>query len=251
MHWYDILLPGAILLVAGVGAWYVIHYPQDSIVANFITWTKLLTCLKQHLYLILVSSALAVCTSVPLGIIITRKSFQRLCGPVVAVVNICQTIPSFAVIALFVGILGIGAKTAIFALWIYSLLPILNNTIAGIRGVNPAMIDAAYGMGMTKFETLYKIELPSALPVIFAGIRTAVVINVATAIIAAFVGAGGLGDLIIAGKNINRMQIMLLGAGYSTLLALFIDNVLGLIERLLSHDGNAPSQAEKSPIKAA
>ncbi len=248
-HGPDWIMPVSIVILALIFGRYVLEYPKDSIVSSFLTLPKIITCLRQHIYLIVVSSTLAICTSVPLGLILTRKMFKKICGFVVALVNICQTIPSFAVIALFVGILGIGAKTAIFALWIYSLLPILNNTIAGINGVNPSIIDAARGMGMTKAQILFKIEVPLAFPVIFAGIRTAVVINVATAIIAAFVGAGGLGDLIIAGKNINRMQIMLLGAGYATMLALFIDSILGIIEKRLTTTDNVTLAPEKIATK--
>ena len=101
-----------------------------------------------------------------------------------------------------------------------------------MNGLDPAVIDASRGMGMTKLRTLYKIEIPLAVPVIMAGIRTAVVINVATAVIAAYVGGGGLGDLIIAGKNVNRWQILLLGGGYATLIALLFDYLLGIVERV-------------------
>ena len=236
LSWRDVRLPIAVIVIGLVYGIYVINNPMDNMVANFLTVPLILTSLKQHIYLIVVSSVLAICTAVPLGIILTRPLFRKFSSFVVGIVNLCQTIPSFAVIALFVGILGIGSKTAIFALWIYSLLPILNNTIAGINGVDPAVIDSAKGMGMTKTRTLFKIELPLAIPVIMAGIRTAVVINVATAVIAAYVGGGGLGDIIIAGKNINRWQVLLLGAGYATLIALFFDHILGVVERLLVDD---------------
>lgn len=160
--------------------------------------------------------------------------FKRVTPFVVAIVNIFQAVPGLAVVALTVGFLGIGNKTTIFALWIYSLLPILNNTIAGMRGVSDSVIDSARGMGMTKTRILFKIEIPLAMSVIMAGIRTAAVINVATAVIGAWVGAGGLGDIIIAGKNSNRWQVLLLGAGYSTCIALLFDHVTGLVERMLT-----------------
>lgn len=233
--WVDFILPVVLIALAIFIGWYILKYPTDKIVSNFVTLPRIETAVWQHLYLISISSALAIATSVPLGMILTRKSMRYLCGPMVSIVNFGQTIPSFAVIALCFGILGIGAKSAIFALWLYSLLPILNNTIAGLRGVDHNIIDAARGMGMTKLQILFKIEMPLALPVIFAGIRTAVVINVATAIIAAFVGAGGLGDFIIAGKNINRMQIMLLGAGYATMMALILDSIFAMIEKRVSY----------------
>ena len=234
LKWTDAILPLIIIFVAVLYAFYVLNYPMDTMVAGFLTPKLIITSLRTHLFLIIVSSSLAIFTAIPLGIALTRPILRRFCPFVVGIVNLCQTIPSFAVIAFFVGILGIGSKTAIVALWVYSLLPILNNTIAGMNGLDPAIIDASRGMGMTKFHTLYKIEVPLAATVIMAGIRTAVVINVATAVIAAYVGGGGLGDIIIAGKNINRWQVLLLGAGYATLFALMFDYLLGLAERLMS-----------------
>lgn len=233
IHWYDWIMPVILVLIAYFWSNWVITCPSDDTVARYINWTKLLHATWQHLYIILISAALAIITALPLGLLLTRPACKKICGPVVSIVGILQTIPSFAVVGVMFSILGIGAKTAIFALWIYSLLPILNNTIAGIRSVNPAVIDAGRGMGLTKMGILFKVEVPLAMPVIFAGIRTAVVINVATAIIAAFVGAGGLGDFIIAGKNYMRYQIMLLGAGIATLMALLLDELLGMVEKIL------------------
>jgi osmoprotectant transport system permease protein len=235
LYWTDITLPLVVVSIGVLYSLYVIFFPMDSMVKDFLTVDLILSRLSQHLYLVAVSSLLAIVTAVPLGIILTRPMFKKFCNFVVGVVNICQTVPGLAVIALFVGVLGIGSKTAIFALWIYSLLPILNNTIAGINGIDPAIIGYAAGMGMTKSHTLTRIEIPLAMPVIMAGIRTAVVINVATTVIAAYVGAGGLGDIIIAGKNINRWQVLVLGAGFSALIALLIDHILGVIERVLTN----------------
>ena len=234
LRWTDIILPLVVVAAALAFGIYVIKNPMDNMVANYITPKLVTSALRRHLYLIVVSSFMAICTSVPLGIILTRPAFRKLTPYVVGLVNICQTVPSLAVIALFVGILGIGSRTAIFALWIYSLLPILNNTIAGIDSVDPAIIDSARGMGMTKLKILWNVELPLAMPVIMAGIRTAVVINVATAIIAAYVGGGGLGDIIIAGKNINRWQAWSLGAILATCIALLFDHILGVVERILT-----------------
>ena len=230
----DFILPIIIIALSIGYGYYVLTYPVDTIVSNYLSLPLIFKMVRQHFYLILVSASLAIATSVPLGILLSRPMFKRLRSLIVGIVNVGQTIPSLAVIALFVGILGIGSKTAIFALWMYSLLPILNNTIAGMTGVSPFIIDSAIGMGMTKVRTLFFVELPIALPVIMAGIRTAVVINVATAVIAAYVGAGGLGDFIIAGKNINRWQILLLGAGYASLIALLLDHILGVVERILT-----------------
>lgn len=227
----DILL---MLFIVGIGtafSVYVVSFPQDRIVERFISYSRILRSLWQHVYIVAISSFLAIATSIPLGIILTRPKFKKLAPKVLSVVNIGQTIPSLAIVALFVGFLGIGEKTAILALWIYSILPILNNTLVGILEVDPSIMEAARGMGMTPKRILYKIEVPMALPIIIAGIRTAVTINIGTAILAAFVGGGGLGDLIISGNNINRWQILILGASLPALMALLADVVFGIVER--------------------
>jgi len=231
--WHDFILPVVAITLAIGYAIYVINFPAHSMVAFFVTPEVIISSLRTHLYLVGLSMLLAIAVAVPLGILLTRNRFKKLTPYVVGIVNIGQTIPSFAVIALFVGILGIGERTAIFALWVYSLLPILNNTIAGINGVDSSIINASTGMGMTRFHSLYKIEIPLAMPVIMAGIRTAVVINAGTAVIASYVGAGGLGDIIVTGLKIMQPQILILGAGYATIVALLLDYLLGMAERLL------------------
>lgn len=234
LRWTDAILPVVVIGIAVAYYFYVMNFPMDPMTEGYLKPSLISGAIIKHFYLVIVSSVLAICTSVPLGVALSRPLFKKVTPFVVALVNIFQAVPGLAVVALTVGFLGIGNKTAIFALWIYSLLPILNNTIAGMKGVDPAVIDSARGMGMTKTRILFKIEIPLAMSVIMAGIRTAVVINVATAVIAAWVGAGGLGNLIITGKNINRWQVLLLGAGYSTCIALLFDHVIGLAERLLT-----------------
>lgn len=226
-----ILFPLILILIGLFYTFYVVNYPQDKIVADFVSYSKVFNLLKQHIILVLVSSAAAILISVPLGIFLTRPKFRNLTNIFLSVVNIGQTIPSLAILALFVSILGIGFKSALFALWIYSLLPILNNTLVGITGVNDYIIEAATGMGMNPMKILTKIELPLAFPVIMAGIRTAVTVNIGTATLAAFVGAGGLGEMIIAGNNINRWQIVILGALLSALLAILADYLMALFEK--------------------
>ncbi|RLC98053.1 MAG: ABC transporter permease, partial [Chloroflexi bacterium] len=135
----------------------------------------------EHLRLILISTGLAIAAAVPAGILITRRGFRDFSGLILGVANIGQSVPSIAILAVFMGILGIGAKTAIFALWLYALLPIVRNTATGIEEVDPNIIEAATGMGMTSRQILLQIELPLAFPVMFAGMRTAAVINVGTA----------------------------------------------------------------------
>lgn len=229
------IFPLLLLLIAFVYSFYVVNWPQDKIVANYVSYNKILLSLMQHIRLVIVSASFAIAVSVPLGILLTRPKFKVYSNVVVNIVNIGQTIPSLAILALFVGLLGVGFKSGVFALWVYSLLPILNNTIAGILGVEESIMESAKGMGMKKRRILTKIELPLSYPVIMAGIRTAVTINIGTATLAAFIGAGGLGDLIIAGNNINRWQIVILGALLSALLAILTDYLMGLIEARLKN----------------
>lgn len=220
-----------LLLAIGIGySYYVVNWPQDKIVAQYVSYAKIIKALGQHMSLVIVSAGAAIAVSVPLGIMLTRPTFKPFSNIVVGIVNIGQTIPSLAILALFVSLLGIGFKTGIFALWIYSLLPILNNTLAGLLGVDKSILEAAKGMGMTQGRILRKIELPLAYPVIMAGIRTAVTINIGSATLGAFIGAGGLGSFIISGNNINRWQIVILGAIMSALLAILTDFLMGAAE---------------------
>lgn len=208
---------------------YVVKYPQDSLVARLVGYDKIFVLSLQHLYIVGLSSLFAILTAVPLGVFLTRFRFRNLAPRIVGIVNIGQTIPSLAVVALTVGFFGVGATTAIVALWIYSLLPILNNTMIGIIGADPAMIEAAKGMGMKPLRIFIKVELPQALAMIIAGIRTAITINIGSAILAAFVGGGGLGNLIIAGNNISRIQVLVLGASLPVLMALSVDAIFEII----------------------
>jgi osmoprotectant transport system permease protein len=224
---------GKIVLCLAIGlllSRQVLAHPQDGLVARLVTRPKLLALVGQHLYIVALSSGLAILTAVPAGVLLTLPGLRQWATRVVSVASIGQTVPSLAVIALSVGLLGIGARTAIIAMWIYSLLPILNNTLTGIRKVDPAIIEAAHGMGMRRSHVLLKIQVPLALPMIMAGIRTAVTINIGSAILAAFVGGGGLGNLIIAGNNISRTQVLVLGAALPVLMALAADAVFEMIE---------------------
>ena len=184
----------------------------------------------EHLRLILISTLLAIATGVPAGVLITREGFRDFSGLILAVANFGQSVPSIAILALFMGILGLGATTAIFALWLYALLPIIRNTATGIESVPADIIEAATGMGMTKRQILLEIELPLAFPVMFAGMRTAAVINVGTAALGAFIGAGGLGTFIITGIPLRRDSMVLVGAVLTAALAIMIDWILGKIQ---------------------
>lgn len=202
----------------------------DYLLAN---GDEMLRLTAQHLVLVGISTGVAVAIGVPLGVVITRRERWR--GPVLGVANVFQTIPSLALFGFLlpVPLLGIGARTAIVALVVYALLPVIRNTYAGITAVDPAVRDAARGMGMTDGELLRLVELPLAVPVVLAGIRVATVIGVGIATIAAAIGAGGLGVFIFRGVAMVDHSVILAGAVPAALLALLLDGGLHLLERRL------------------
>lgn len=191
--------------------------------------------LIQHLQLVLVSVLLAILVAVPAGILATR--FTTLKGYILGVGNVAQSIPTLAVIFLVFPVLGIGFTTALVGLFVYAILPILTNTITGIEDVDESTIEAARGMGMTDTEILRKIQLPLALPVIFAGIRTASVITVGTAYLAFFIGGGGLGLWVVVGINLYNMPQVLAGAVPGAMLAIAMDSGFAIVERQLGGEG--------------
>ncbi|WP_276567782.1 ABC transporter permease [Peribacillus tepidiphilus] len=175
----------------------------------------------EHLLLSFTSIFIALLISLPLGIIVSRK--RKIADFVIGITAVFQTIPSLALFGFLIPIFGTGNVTAIIALTIYALLPILRNTYAGIVGVDEAVIEAGKGMGMTNQQILTKIELPLSLPFIMAGVRTATVLTVGVATLATFVGAGGLGELIYRGLASWNNQLVLAGAIPAALLAIFFD----------------------------
>src|SRR5687767_2705551 len=194
-------------------------------------WLELLTLTREHIWLVFASTGFAVAAGVPLGILLTRVRSLR--TPVLGFANILQTVPSLALFGLliplpFIG--GIGARTAVIALALYALLPVIRNTVTGILGIDPKVREAATAMGMTDGQILRGVELPLAAPVILTGIRVAVVISVGVATVAAAVGAGGLGTYIFRGLRQNDNNLLLAGALASALLALLCDFALGQIE---------------------
>ncbi|NLO97653.1 MAG: ABC transporter permease, partial [Peptococcaceae bacterium] len=203
----------------------------DQIVYQLeMRWQDLLQALIQHIELVFISMMIAIFIGIPLGILITRiKSIEAI---VLGMAGILQTIPSLALLGFMIPLFGIGQKTAIAALFLYSLLPIIRNTFTVIKDVDKSIIEAARGMGMTDRQILFKVELPLAFSVIMAGIRTSTIINVGTATLAAFIGAGGLGDFIFLGISRNIDALILIGAFPAAVLALVLDWLLGRLEEI-------------------
>ncbi len=195
-------------------------------------WPELLTLTREHIFLVFLSTGAAILLGVPLGILLTRINSLR--TPVLGFANIMQTVPSLALFGLLIPIPligGIGSRTAIIALALYALLPVIRNTVTGILGIDPKLIEAANAMGMTPGQRLRLVELPLAMPVILTGIRVAVVISVGVATVAAAVGAGGLGTYIFRGLRQNDNNLLVAGALASALLALLCDFALGQFEK--------------------
>lgn len=197
--------------------------------------SEILLLTVEHLYLTGITMVLAIIVGVSLGILLTQ--FEWLATPVLGGANVIQTVPSLAILGFMIPLFGIGATPAIVALFLYALLPVIRNTYTGIVGVNPATIEAAIGVGMTERQVLRLVRLPLALSVIMAGIRTSTVICVGIGTLCAFIGAGGLGELIFSGISMVNANMILAGAIPSALLALILDFGLGQIEVLLTPKG--------------
>jgi osmoprotectant transport system permease protein len=220
---------GSIILIAvlflwlarGIGAPAFLEYRAD-----------LAYYTGRHLLLVGYSMALALACGIPAGIALSRPSMARQAERFMQIFNIGNTIPSLAVLALALGVFGIGDKPAIAALWLASLLPIVRNTYEGMKGVSAAVRGAARGLGMTAWQSLLKVELPSALPIIVGGVRTALAINVGTAPLAYLIGADSLGTLIFPGIYLNNQHELLLGAAATALLALLLDALVAGASRV-------------------
>ncbi len=200
---------------------------------------EILASLTRHVWLTGIAVALATGIGVSVGMLMTRA--ETFAAPVLGIASLIQTVPSIALLGLMIPLFGIGVTPAIVALFLYALLPILRNTYTGIKEVDPSLIEAAVGMGMTGRQLLLFVQLPLAVPVIMAGIRTATVISVGIATLAAPIGAGGLGDQIFQGIATVNNNLIFAGALPAALLALVLDAMLGLFEKLLSpgHTGRA------------
>jgi osmoprotectant transport system permease protein len=201
---------------------------------NFINnnWSELLAFTMQHLFLASISTIIACAIGIPTGILLTRK--PHLSKPILGFANVVQTIPSLALLGFliplpFIG--GIGPRSAIVALSLYCLLPVISSTHAGIKGIDGAVIEAGRGMGMNDRQLLMQVEIPLAAGVILAGIRVAMVLSIGIATVAAMIGAGGLGMYIFRGISMLDHTLILAGAVPSALLALSADMILGIIQR--------------------
>ena len=216
---------------------YVGTRELDSIEARRLTFDFIYASTVRHLYLVALSTVIVILLAVPAGVLLTRPSMRRVTPALVAVANTGQAIPSIGVIVVLALAVGFGVRYAIIALVVYAFLPVLRNTMVGLQQVDRSVIEAGRGMGMTRRGVLARIELPLAVPVILAGVRTALVINVGTAAIATLTNAGGLGDIIYTGLVQSRRIVILTGAVLTAVLALLVDYLASIAEDLLRPRG--------------
>jgi osmoprotectant transport system permease protein len=228
-----------LMLVAVCVALYVYVQGQDldRIEAAALNAAMIRQRLTEHLQLTFVSTLLVIVIAVPLGVLATRRTTRRLAPPIVAFASIGQAVPSIGILVLLGVTIGIGFDKAIYALVLYATLPVLRNTMAGLTAVDPALVESGRGMGLTSRQVLRRIELPLAVPVMLGGIRTALVINVGSAALATFVGAGGLGWLINQGNIHGRTTILLTGSALAAVVALSLDWTAGIVEDVLRPKG--------------
>ena len=208
---------------------------------------QIFSLLLEHIQLTAIAVGVAILIGVPLGILICY--IRKASKPVLGVANVIQAVPSMALLGFAIPILGIGTVPAVVVVVLYSLLPIIKNTFAGIHGISPEMVEAAQGIGMSRFQILYKVQIPQALPVIMAGVRISAVTAVGLMTMAAFIGGGGLGYLVFSGiRTVDNYQIIA-GALPACLLALLVDFLFGVIEKLVTPI-SLQLTGQKNPKKA-
>jgi osmoprotectant transport system permease protein len=217
---------------------YVSTQDLDSIEARSLNASALSTAVWEHVQLTALSTVLVILIAVPLGVVLTRPFAARVRASLVAVLNLAQAVPTIGILVLLaVTFLFLGFRAAIVGLVLYAIVPVLLNTMVGLEQVDRAVLEAGRGMGMSSWDVLRRIELPLSVPVVAAGVRTALVINVGSATLVTYIKAGGLGDIIAAGLSTNRLSIQLVGAGLTAVLALLIDYLAGIAEDLLRPRG--------------
>ena len=216
---------------------YVSTQQLDSIERRILTADFLFARVIEHIQLAVVSTLIVVVLAVTTGILLTRPGTRRVTPFIIGLANIGQAVPSIGLLALFALTWDFGFWPAIVALVAYSFLSILRNTMVGLQQVDSSIIEAARGMGMTKLAVLFRIELPLAVPIILAGIRTALIINVGTATLVTFIGAGGLGEMINNAIRLDRTVVLITASGLTAILALFIDWLAGVAEDILRPRG--------------
>ncbi|MDO2934205.1 ABC transporter permease [Paeniglutamicibacter sulfureus] len=231
------VIPAVVALLVASTMVYIGSVDLDSSEIRSLAPEVIFRSLWEHTQLVAVSTVLTIAIGVPLGILLTRPGAKGISSMILAMANAGQAVPSIGILVLLAMIFGVGFWMAVIALVAYALLPVLRNTMVGINQVDPAIIDAGRGMGMSTREMLFAIELPLSIPVMLAGIRVALILNVGVATLATFTNAGGLGSIISAGISLNRMPVLIVGSVLTICLALIVDWLAGIAEQRLRPKG--------------
>jgi osmoprotectant transport system permease protein len=218
-----------VLVLGGYVAWRQTA-DLDSIELRQLAWSTVFQLTWEHIQITLVSTVLVVLSAIPLGVALTRPRLRRAAPVVVGIANAGQAAPAIGLVVLLAIWLGFGFWSGVLAFTLYGILPVLRNTITGLQGVDPTLVEAGRGMGMSNAKVLFRIELPLAVPVIMTGVRTALVLVVGVASFATFIDAGGLGSLIVTGITLFRYSVLVSGALLIAVLALIIEWAGRLLE---------------------
>ncbi|KAA9394119.1 ABC transporter permease [Kocuria coralli] len=227
-----ILYPVILLAILGLLILWLLTADLTNTERVTLAPGELWTMTKQHLWLTLVATVIVLVVAIPLGVLLTRKPFRPFKGFISGVANFGQAAPAVGLIVLFATWIGYGPTAAIAALVVYAVLPVLANTMAGLDAVDKSLIEAGRGMGMSAWAVLWRIELPLAVPLMLAGVRTALVLVVGTATLGTFINAGGLGLLITTGVNLDLSRVLITGSILVALLALTVDWVGRVVEHI-------------------
>ncbi|UPZ34335.1 ABC transporter permease [Streptomyces sp. LRE541] len=236
--WRKLTFLPTVLVVGLLCTWIWFEQADlDPLSENALSNGQVWKALRQHIELTVISTFFVLIIAIPLGILLTRGAFRKATPVVMTFANMGQATPAIGLLALLVIWLGIGRRAALIGIIAYAVLPVLSNTIAGLKANDPTLLEAARGIGMSPLGVLSRVELPLAVPLILAGVRTALVLNVGTATLATFGGGGGLGVLITTGITNQRMPVLVLGSILTVALALLVDWLASLAELLLSPRG--------------
>ncbi|MEU9593213.1 ABC transporter permease [Streptomyces sp. NPDC048193] len=236
--WRKLTVLPVVLVLVLLATWLWFRQASlDALSENALARGAVTKALWQHIQLTAISTFFVLIIAIPLGILLTRRTFRKATPVAMAFANMGQATPALGLLALLVIWLGIGRRSALIGIIIYAILPVLSNTIAGLKANDPTLLEAARGIGMSPTGVLTRVELPLAVPLILAGVRTALVLNVGTATLAVFGGGGGLGVLITTGITSQRMPVLVLGSVLTVALALLVDWLASLAELLLRPRG--------------
>ncbi|MGW2492548.1 ABC transporter permease [Streptomyces sp. NPDC001606] len=238
LTWQRLTVLPAFLTAVLLATWLWFRQADlDTISRNALSGGQVSKALWQHIELTVISTFFVLVIAIPLGVLLTRRPLRRATPVALALANTGQATPAIGLLALLVIWLGTGMKAALIGIVVYAILPVLANTIAGLKANDPTLLEAARGIGMSPLGVLTRVELPLAVPLILAGVRTALVLNVGTATLAAFGGGGGLGVLITTGITNQRMPVLVLGSVLTVALALLVDWLAALAEVMLRPRG--------------